>query len=68
MEGNRGVITREKVLNDRASCNSTSTSLKRVPPDEHGLSADREILREKLIAATVDAVAEGSVARLAESR
>ena len=68
MEGNRRVITKAKAPSHPASYGSSTTTLTRLPLDEHGTFADAGALRERLIAATVDAVADGSVARLAESR
>jgi hypothetical protein len=68
MEGNRGVITKEKMPSHPASYGSSTTTSRRLPLDEHRPSGDAGALRERLIAATVDAIADGSVARLTESR
>lgn len=68
MEGNREVMIDDRSPSSHALRPSSGAALDRFQPDYDGHRGDSQALRERLIAATVEAVADGSVARLPRSR
>jgi hypothetical protein len=64
MEGNEGIIMGDGIQINRVAERFSSHTLSRSGPSGHRTSGDTKVLREKLIAAMVEVVAEGGDPRL----
>ena len=64
MEGNEGIIMGDEIQINRVAERFSSHTLSRSRPSGHGTSRDTKAVRDKLIAAMVEVVAEGGDPRL----